>query len=954
MKVDFAKFERSLPYASELYGIYQPLLGWKSRLRLVEITAQLDDTKLRLLKGLQLSTTPTYDTASRKFQVGIGQATVNPPRSALDGIDGIVARKVSELVAAAEFKPEAWTKYTSEAALLDILADSRQEIESEVLKVVEAIHSASGPALKDPTRTVDAQSILESILQRESKVAGALHSLGQERSAAEIASLMMPAPAPALVPFLGNLGMITPGQSDLADATLSPIGLIRLYRQYFFEFDTFLGPPVEHLWLSPGGAVELVEVSTRRTLVEQSTEQALESSTKSERSSTDEQELSDAIRSENSDNTKLGVTLTSTGNYTVGFVSGSTQLSTSYNVEKASKEAREDTHRSLRQQTEKLSSEIRKNFKSTFKTVTETTDTQSRRYVIQNKTKKLINYELRRKMRQVGVQVQDYGLHLCWQAYVDNPAAELGIAKLVHIAAPADLQGIQEPEAPAMPEPEIREKPLPVPEMNIHDVPGTAFEANKFYSTSAELHLTPPQPDYIYSHTEVIVTGHGEFAQIRAYPRNADEAVSSSGIIQPNVEMIPTGDPADPVEPSVQSIVLGFELDTLYVQTNPLADIYHYWNVDVVIVWKPSRKLIRDKNTAYTASMAKFTAATARANKAALYKDARDRVAVASKIKPRPFAELRDEERIVVYRNLIGKLLTVAGITDPSGKTNEDPKLRHVFAEVVESMFDVEKMLYFVAPEWWRPRRYATSRQNIGLQQPPMNKPAKIGRVVEANPDFDSANTIDWNGGANRPSSYYITEDSAPARMGSSLGWLLQLDGDNNRNAFLNAPWVKAVIPIRAEHEWTALAWLSNPAIEGSEGLEDTYEAPDAEKQKILTALKSHIWDDPALTDLYAAMKKPDQVRIIDAIRYLILHVQELHRESLTPVPDPDEPTMSYLPTDEVFEHGFDPLQGGFKATGPDPKIGRFKPFDQWVEVLPTDQIVPVEVKYDPITGMQI
>ena len=31
-KVDFQKFERSLPYASEAYGVYQPLLGWKSNL----------------------------------------------------------------------------------------------------------------------------------------------------------------------------------------------------------------------------------------------------------------------------------------------------------------------------------------------------------------------------------------------------------------------------------------------------------------------------------------------------------------------------------------------------------------------------------------------------------------------------------------------------------------------------------------------------------------------------------------------------------------------------------------------------------------------------------------------------------------------------------------------------------------------------------------------------------
>ena len=33
-------------------------------------------------------------------------------------------------------------------------------------------------------------------------------------------------------------------------------------------------------------------------------------------------------------------------------------------------------------------------------------------YVIQNTTDKLVNYELRRKMRKVGVQVQDIGVSL--------------------------------------------------------------------------------------------------------------------------------------------------------------------------------------------------------------------------------------------------------------------------------------------------------------------------------------------------------------------------------------------------------------------------------------------------------------------------------------------------------------------------------------------------------------
>ena len=64
----------------------------------------------------------------------------------------------------------------------------------------------------------------------------------------------------------------------------------------------------------------------------------------------------------------------------------------------------------MRQQSEKLSSEIKRNFKTTFKTSTEVTDTTSKRYVIANKTTTLVNYELRRKMRKVGVQVQDIGV----------------------------------------------------------------------------------------------------------------------------------------------------------------------------------------------------------------------------------------------------------------------------------------------------------------------------------------------------------------------------------------------------------------------------------------------------------------------------------------------------------------------------------------------------------------
>ena len=47
-------------------------------------------------------------------------------------------------------------------------------------------------------------------------------------------------------------------------------------------------------------------------------------------------------------------------------------------------------------------------------------------------------------------------------------------------------------------------------------------------------------------------------------------------------------------------------------------------------------------------------------------------------------------------RSGVGATLTNAGETRAE---------MHVTAELIRSIFDVDKLLYFVAPEWWLPRR---------------------------------------------------------------------------------------------------------------------------------------------------------------------------------------------------------------------------------------------------------
>jgi hypothetical protein len=340
--------------------------------------------------------------------------------------------------------------------------------------------------------------------------------------------------------------------------------------------------------------------------------------------------------------------------------------------------------------------------------------------------------------------------------------------------------------------------------------------------------------------------------------------------------------------------------------------------------WEPDQaitKAIEDKNKE---NVEEFTARVEQEYRKQFAEAAKERIKLASKIVPRKYEELREEERIVVYRILIQDLLT-HGIPQPDDRT------RHLVAELINSIFDVDKMLYFVAPEWWKPRVH--HHQSFGTLVPT----GKVGPdgLPEMKPatrtNLSGENEVGWGGVKEyRPDNYYITEDSDPAKLGASLGWLLQLDGDNLRNAFLNAPWVKAVIPIRPGKERAALNWLKQ--VEGMNGI--------------------------GPTDMYTG-KEPDLAgkTMVEVLEILADRVRAKHEKEIKAqaFPDPDAPldpanTVTATPVDRVYEHGFYPLQGGFRANVSDD----FEVFDQWLEILPTDQVVAVEVAYDPKTGRQV
>jgi len=98
----------------------------------------------------------------------------------------------------------------------------------------------------------------------------------------------------------------------------------------------------------------------------------------------------------------------------------------------------------------------------------------------------------------------------------------------------------------------------------------------------------------------------------------------------------------------------------------------------------------------------------------------------------------------------------------------------------------------------------------------------------------------------------------------------------------------------------------------------------------------------------------PNPVTIRQALDFLCAEVafkeEESKKVSKYPKEEIDDRNkVLATPIEKVYEHGFYPLKGGFKAKVEE----NFEIISQWIEVLPTDQVVPVEVKYDPKTGRQ-
>ena len=843
--LDFAKGR--LPYASELFGTYRPMIGWASKRKTDRITRDLTQSLSPLLKGILAKYVtgnryggPPEDRHVEEFDLG-RLATVSRPRVTPADSGTFVIPELQRIILVRlgdrpiPTSPDEWRELVNDETVREAYGNSDLGAIGAWSRWSNELWNAN-PARAGESPSAHAKRIFDlmyAVIDRESRLGAALIDLANT-GAVEVLSSLLFAPTPdegtileqfkALQEKLNDPFLNFDPRDGLSGVSVSPLGIVHYFRQYFFELDTFLGPAVGHVWLTPGSTVELIESSTRRTVVEQTVEVEQESTTRRESEDKRQEDVSDGVKQENKSDSKLGFSTT----VNQSWPTGDATATGSFNLDTTQSEARDTTYKRMREQTEKISQEIRSSYKSTFKTTTESTDVSSKRYVISNPGRKLQNYELRRKMRRVAVQVQDIGTYLCWETFVDDPARELGLANLVHIAKQPD---ITPPPYPT---------DLPTPERK----PGIPFDVKVSWAGEDR---RVGAPGDAANRPEGILLGH------RKIPVDVPDGYAFE--LQPGQV---------------------FQLQCVSARGEGHFDSYQYLakylggsDIEVILGWgqggldwdepndidlrgtvalAPTQALRDHIANANKEARAKVDQAVieqrAKATEAAFYAAAQERIELAASLKKRRFEDLREEERTVVYRRLIADLMA-GNSTDPNHWYKAaSPRQRHAYATVLNAIFDIDRMLYFVAAEWWQPR-------------------ARSGLVVgDGTYEFGPDKVVAWSGEA-REDNYLITGKSEPARLGSSLGWLLQLDGDDQRNRFLNASWVRAVMPVRPGKEEAAMSWLTKADVEGTEGLGFAYAGNDDEADEIIDGL--------------ATMPEPaqDPPTVGDAIRYLTKRVRE-------------------------------------------------------------------------------
>ncbi len=537
------------------------------------------------------------------------------------------------------------------------------------------------------------------------------------------------------------------------EEALSPIGICHFYRQLYFNSSEGLGPIEQAFTVAPKETLEVVTQNYSKVTQEELLEENFESESSNSIETKQEKETSEKVHQALQKNTAIAMSANVSGGVGVWDISAGA----STNLSASQTSSRDIAVRNLKEVTNKSSETVRQSTKIRVSSREEYFEGTTTTHTIKNDSDTPVNYGLRRVLRKVRVKIQDLGPQLVWQIYIKNPGMGLVKSKYMFFDTPDEV--LKPGIPPGVPEP-----------------PKGGTESGS-QQVSIDFSFPSTTEDSTGSDGNNLIENSisGSFFVLQITPLPGRKVTSV------NIDSISASEPGKDGDQFAarisESVRIWDEVKNTYILAVPVVKgDGNVVQVNYTYAYEPSKESIDEWNEIREAAVEYAKNNLATQNLMDDFYEKKELINNIRSIKSRPSNDLRKEERYEVLNRMISRVFSSS-----TGAVVPSP----LEIEYFYKYFDVNILFTFLHPNWWVPR-YPVSKEG--------------GRAF----DFDRK-------------SYDITESSSAAPMGSSLGWAIQLDGDQRRNEFLNSAWVRVCIPIKKGREKECITWLAKH-IEGEVG----------------------------------------------------------------------------------------------------------------------------------------
>lgn len=271
---DLTDYTSVLPYASEMFGVYQPMIGWKSKRLIKRLMPGLIDSQNALLKafaknyqGISEIDFSETDCFAKVKNIQVGKLAFT--ELSKNNISVLIQTILDILPKDKAPAAQDWSHFINPNILEKFLTSSVADYYSNTYKEqCIKLHDQNNLNYRRATYQNDVAqmnadiqrnendlvSSTQRLINEESAMAGALLDMVNQKMFLQLESIFYNKPSVDVIAKNQQIADMLQNnddpfatfdpKKDIKNVSLSPLGIVHLFREYFFELDTFLGTPM--------------------------------------------------------------------------------------------------------------------------------------------------------------------------------------------------------------------------------------------------------------------------------------------------------------------------------------------------------------------------------------------------------------------------------------------------------------------------------------------------------------------------------------------------------------------------------------------------------------------------------------------------------------------------------------------------------------------------------------